>query len=74
MDGFKIAQNVKALHEEREHLSTDLADKASVVSKLLSENKRLKEQLAGLGIHDAVDLASKDKVRDMKLNQGVEIR
>lgn len=43
MDGFKIAQNVKALHEEREHLSTDLADKASVVKKLLDENKKLKE-------------------------------
>lgn len=71
MDGFKIAQNVKALHEEREHLSVDLADKASVVKKLLDENKRMKEQLAAMGIHDAVDLATKDEVAKIGLNQGV---
>ena len=52
----------------------DLADKASAVTKLLSENKRLKEQLANLGIYDKADLASKEKAAHLKLNQGVEIR
>lgn len=62
MDGFNIAKNVKSLHDERETLSVDLADKAAVVSKLLAENKRLNAELAKLGIHDVVDLATKEKV------------
>ena len=60
MDGFHIAKNVQALHSERETLSVDLADKAAAVSKLLAENKRLKDSLEKLGIHDAVDLATKE--------------
>ena len=74
MDGFHIAKNVQALHSERETLSVDLADKASAVSKLLSENKRLKESLAKLGIHDAVDLATKEEHANGNLNQGVALR
>jgi hypothetical protein len=31
----------------------------------------MKEQLAAMGIHDAVDLATKDEVAKIGLNQGV---
>ena len=52
----------------------DFADKASVVAKLLAENKRLKEELAALGVHDAVDLAKKEEVKHMQLSQGAALR
>ena len=42
MDGFHIAKNVQSLSNEREKLSVDLADKTSVIRKLLEENHRLK--------------------------------
>ena len=42
MDGFHIAKNVQSLSNEREKLSVDLADKTSVIRKLLEENDRLK--------------------------------
>lgn len=35
LDGYLIAKNVKALSEERESLSVDLADKTSTIQKLL---------------------------------------
>ena len=56
MDGFRIAKNVQSLSNEREALSTDLADKAAVIAKLLEANRRLKEQLADLGVHSPEDL------------------
>ena len=74
MDGFHIAKNVQALHSEREGLSVDLADKAAAVSKLLSENKRLKEELAKLGIHEEKDLHSKDQATKDALEKGIMIR
>jgi hypothetical protein len=35
LDGYAIAKNVKALTQDRESLSVDLADKAGTIRKLL---------------------------------------
>ena len=59
MDGFHIAKNVQSLSNEREKLSVDLADKASVISKLLEENEKLKKSLAALGVHGPDDLGKR---------------
>lgn len=45
MDGFKIAQNVSSLSNEREKLTCDLADQAQMIKQLLEENKRLQYSL-----------------------------
>ena len=39
LDGYQIAKNVQSLSNERERLSVDLADKASIIKRLLSENE-----------------------------------
>ena len=62
MDGFRIARNVQSLSNEREALSIDLGDKTAVISELLEENRKLKEQLAALGVHGPEDLAKKGLV------------
>ena len=41
LDGYQIAKNVQSLSNEREKLSVDLADKANLIKKLLSENDHL---------------------------------
>ena len=38
MNGFEIAQNINSLSAEREKLTIDLADQASMIKKLLEEN------------------------------------
>lgn len=45
LDGYAIAKNVKALSNEREDLSVDLADKTDHIKKLLDQNECLQRQL-----------------------------
>ena len=45
LDGYQIAKNVQSLSNERERLSVDLADKASIIKRLLSENEILQANL-----------------------------
>lgn len=45
MDGYQIAKSVTSMDQEREKLSVDLADKASMIKKLLNENERLGAKL-----------------------------
>ena len=41
MDGILMAKHCDELHEERESLSVDLADKAITIRKLLEDNSYL---------------------------------
>lgn len=41
LDGYQIARNVQNLNSEREKLSVDLADKTTMIKKLLDENEKL---------------------------------
>ena len=45
LDGYQLGKNVQNLTNEREHLSVDLADKASTIKKLLDENESLSAAL-----------------------------
>jgi len=45
LDGYAIAKNVKALTQDRESLSVDLADKAGTIRKLLDQNESLKHRI-----------------------------
>lgn len=45
LDGYQIARNVQNLNCEREKLSVDLADKTSMIKKLLDENEKLSLRL-----------------------------
>ena len=45
LDGIEIAKQVDRLTREREGLSIDLADKASQIKKLLSDNQILHNKL-----------------------------
>lgn len=47
LDGYQIARNVQNLNCEREKLSVDLADKTSMIKKLLDENEKLSFRLRG---------------------------
>jgi len=75
MDGFHIAKNVQSLSNERENLSVDLADKTSVIRKLLEENDRLKKSLAALGVHGQDDLGKRaEQEKWNKLKGGSQLR
>lgn len=54
LDGYQIAKNVQSLSHERERLSVDLADKANLIKKLLSENETLQNGLRQAQDHAAV--------------------
>lgn len=54
LDGYQIAKNVQSLSNERERLSVDLADKASIIKKLLSENENLQASLRSAQDHAVV--------------------
>jgi len=45
LDGYQIARNVQNLNSEREKLSVDLADKTSMIKRLLDENEKLSFRL-----------------------------
>jgi regulator of replication initiation timing len=45
LDGYQIARNVQNLNSEREKLSVDLADKTSMIKRLLDENEKLRFRL-----------------------------
>lgn len=54
LDGYQIAKNVQSLSNERERLSVDLADKANIIKKLLSENENLQASLRSAQDHAVV--------------------
>jgi phosphotransferase system IIB component len=54
LDGYQIAKNVQSLSNERERLSVDLADKASIIKRLLSENENLQASLRSAQDHAVV--------------------
>lgn len=54
LDGYQIAKNVQSLSNERERLSVDLADKASIIKRLLSENENLHASLRSAQDHAVV--------------------
>lgn len=54
LDGYQIAKNVQSLSNERERLSVDLADKANIIKKLLSENENLQTSLRSAQDHAVV--------------------
>lgn len=54
LDGYQIAKNVQSLSHEREKLSVDLADKASIIKRLLSENEQLQGNLRQAQDHAAL--------------------
>lgn len=56
LDGFQIAKSVQQLSQEREKLSVDLADKSKTISDLLAINKKLRQQLADIGVFTEDDL------------------
>ena len=45
LDGYQIARNVQNLNCEREKLSVDLADKTTMIKRLLDENEKLSFRL-----------------------------
>jgi len=45
MDGIEIARVVQDLSKEREKLSTDMADKATTIKRLINENTDLSTRL-----------------------------
>lgn len=54
LDGYQIAKNVQSLSHEREKLSVDLADKASIIKRLLRENEQLQGNLRQAQDHAAL--------------------
>ena len=45
VEGFTVAKNFQGLAEEREKLTSDLADKADQLRQLIQINKELKSKL-----------------------------
>lgn len=46
IDGFNIAKSINSITEDRENLTSDLADYANQIKQLLQRNQELKQELA----------------------------